>query len=227
MVDKVETLSSLMCYDSDYEKELHDALPLSPTQLQQACIKYKGGFRFWTGKFIHLSTQTRPDICYATQKLSEYNNNPTKVVFESIICLLLYLAGDVLHPLVYPCKPMTGHTKVSWYATPEQKFEVTVPNVPCLFADTELTQHLATYRTYYCIIITVFNVFILMKVKKTSTIMQHTADANMKASYDGFKHLLPVRNLFTFSGSPLDSPSQMFTDNATVHAIIDSKRMTL
>jgi hypothetical protein len=225
-VDKVKTLSSPMRYDSDYEKELHDALPLNPTQLKQACIKYKGGFRFWTGKFIHLSTQTRPDICYATQKLSEYNNNPTDVAFESIIRLLRYLAGDILRPLVYPRKPMNGHTKVSWYATPEQKYEVTVPNTPCVFADAELARCLATRRTYYCIIITVFNVFILMKVKKTSTIMQHTTDAEMKASYDGVKHLLPVRNLFAFSGSPLDKPSQMFTDNAAVHAVIDSKRMT-
>ena len=225
-IDKIKTLSSPMRYDSDYEKELYDALPLTPTQLQQACIKYKGGYRFWTGKFVHLSTQTRPDICYSTQKLSEYNNNPTEVAFESIVRLLRYLAGDVLRPLVYPRKAMTGHTKVSWYATPEQKFEVTVPNAPCLFADAELARCLATRRTYYCIIITVFNVFILMKVKKTSTIMQHTTDAEMKASYDGVKHLLPVRSLFTFSGSPLDSPTQMFTDNAAVHAIIDSKRMT-
>ena len=56
--------------------------------------------------------------------------------------------------------------------------------------------------------------------------MQHTTDAEMKASYDGVKHLQPVRKLFAFSGSPLPDPSQMFTDNAAVHAIIDSQRMT-
>ena len=56
--------------------------------------------------------------------------------------------------------------------------------------------------------------------------MQHTTDAEMKASYDGVRHILPIRQLFAFSGLPLLKPSQMFTDNAAVHAIIDSKRMT-
>ena len=65
-----------------------------------------------------------------------------------------------------------------------------------------------------------------MKIKKTSTIMHHTTDAEMKGSYDGVRHLQPIRALFAFSGIPLDKPSQLYTDNAAVHAIIDSKRMT-
>ena len=56
--------------------------------------------------------------------------------------------------------------------------------------------------------------------------MHHTTDAETKASYDGVKHLQPIRTLFAFSGLPLNKPSQMYTDNAAVHAIIDSKRMT-
>ena len=225
-LDRVKTLSSPMRYDSDFERELHDALPLTPSQLIDACIKYKGSYRFWTGKCIHLSTQTRADIAYSTQKLSEYNHAPTTVAFESLVRILRYLAGDILRPITYPRKSFDGHTKVSWFATPQTKYEVTVPNEPCLFADAELARCLATRRTYYCIIITVFNVFILIKIKKTSTIMQHTTDAEMKASYDGVRHLQPVRALFAFSGLPLNKPSQMFTDNAAVHAIIDSKRMT-
>ena len=225
-VEKIKTLSSPMRYDNDYEKDLIDALPLSPSQLQYACIKYKGSFRFWTGKFIHLSTQTRPDIGYATQRLSEHNNAPKEISFESVVRLLRYLAGDVLRPLIYPRQPFNGSTTVSWYATPDTKYEVTVPNLPSIFADAELARCIATRRTYYCVIITVFNVFILMKIKKTSTIAHHTTDAEMKASYDGVRHILPVRQLFAFSGLPLKDPSKMYTDNAAVHAIIDSKRMT-
>ena len=225
-VDRVKTLSSPMRYDSDFEKDLVNALPLSPTQLQIVCIKYKGSYRFWTGKFIHLCTQTRPDISYATQRLSEFNNSPTELAFECIVRVLRYLAGDVLRPIVYPRKSFDGYTKVTWFATPESKFEIDVPNKPCLFADAELARCIATRRTYYCVIITVFNVFILMKIRKTTTIMQHTTDAEMKASYDGVRHLLPIRQIFAFSGLPLRDPSKMYTDNAAVHAIIDSKRMT-
>jgi hypothetical protein len=225
-IDKIKTLSSPMRYDNDFEKDLLDALPLSPNQLQAACIKYKGSFRFWTGKFMHLCTQTRPDISYATQRLSEYNNAPTEISFECIVRILRYLAGDVLRPIIYPRKPFDGSTTVSWYATPDTKFEVTVPNLPCIFADAELARCIATRRSYYCVIITVFNVFILMKIKKTSTIAHHTTDSEMKATYDGVRHLQPIRQLFAFSGLPLGKPSKMFTDNAAVHAVIDSSRMT-
>ena len=62
-----------------------------------------------------------------------------------------------------------------------------------------------------------------MKIKKTSTIMQHTTDAEMKASYDGVHQLLPIRQIFAFSGLPLQDPSRMYTDNAAVHAITDLK----
>jgi cobalamin biosynthesis Co2+ chelatase CbiK len=83
-----------------------------------------------------------------------------------------------------------------------------------MFADTELGRCLATCQTYYCIVITVFNVYILMKIKKTSSVMVHTTDGEMRASYAGVRHLIPIWKVFAFSGVPL------------VDAIIDSKRMT-
>ena len=225
-VDKIKTISSPMRYDSEFEKDMFHALPLTEKELEQACITYKGGYRFWTGKFVFLSSQTRTDICYATRRLSEYNNFPTIVMFEAIVRVLRYLAGDILRPVVYPREPLSGSTNVNWYATPDSKFEITVPNNPCVFADAELARCLATRRTYFCIIITIFNVFVTMKIKKTNTIMHHTTDAEMKASYDGLRQLMPIRQLFSFCGLPLAEPSKMFTDNAAVSAIIDSERMT-
>ena len=56
--------------------------------------------------------------------------------------------------------------------------------------------------------------------------MQYTTDAKMKASYDRVcQELLPIRQIFAFSGLPHQDPSKMYTDNAAVHVIIDSKRM--
>lgn len=225
-IDKVKTIGSPMRYDSDYEKDMFHALPLTEKEMQQACIDYRGSYRFWTGKFVFLSEQTRVDISYATRRLSEYNNSPTIVMFESIVRVLRYLAGDILRPIVYPRAPFSESSTVTWYATPESKFTITVPHEPCVFADAELARCLATRRTYFCIIITVFNVFVTMKIKKTNTIMHHTTDAEMKASYDGVRQVIPIRQLFSFSGLPLGKPSQMFTDNAAVATIIDSERMT-
>lgn len=173
-----------------------------------------------------LNTQTRPDLSYTNQRLSEFNTKPNKLVFTSIVRVLRYLAGDILRPVIYPRKPFSGDTRVSWFSTPEKKTDISVPNVPCLFADAELGRCLATRKSYHCVIITIFNVYVMIKIKKTTTIMRHTTDSEMNATYSGVNLILPVRKLFLFSGVPLSEPSKTFTDNSAVHAVIDSDRIT-
>ena len=119
-----------MRYDSDYERELFEALPFPPTVLQQFSIKYKGGYRFWIGKLMYLVTQTRFDIGFPVQKLSEYNCGPTKPAFESIVRILRYLAGDILRPIVYPKKRFDANDHITLYATSTDKHDITVPSTP-------------------------------------------------------------------------------------------------
>ena len=225
-VDHVKCIKSPMRYDNDYEKELADAYPLNESGLKEATITYKGSYRFWTGKLIYLNTNTRPEISYCNQRLSEYNAAPTLIAFMSIVRILRYLAGDVLRPVIYPRQQFDGTTTVSWYTTPENKFNVTVPNMPCVFADAELGRCLDTRKSYTCVVITIFNVYVLIKIKKSTTVMRHTTDSEMTATYNGINILIPIRKLFEFSGVPLNQPSTTFTDNAAVHAVIDSERIT-
>ena len=227
LVDIVKTATTPMRYDTDWEREMFHAQPLDAVAYRNACIKYKGPFRFWTGKFTFLSTQTRSDIIFATQRLSEYNNAPTLPAFEGVVRVLRYLAGDILRPISFPCTTFDGINKIiSIASTNEKPIELEVTNLPNLFTDAELARDLATRHSYFCTCITVFNVLIQIKVKKTSTIMQHTTDSEMKGSFAGVRQLLPVRQLFAFNGYPLAEPSPLFVDNAAVAAIIDSKRMT-
>ena len=225
-VTHVKTVKAPMRYDQDYEKELLDAFPLSPPEIAKATIEYKGSFRFWTGKLMFLNTQTRPDLSYTNQRLSEYNANPNKVVFSTIVRVLRYLAGDILRPVIYPRQPFSGSTRVSWFSTPETQQNIEVPNTPCLFADAELARCLVSRRSYHCVIITIFNVYVLIKIKKTTTVMRHTTDSEMNATYSGVNLIIPIRKLFLFSGVPLSNPSKAFTDNSAVHAVVDSDRMT-
>ena len=76
-VDNIKTVKTPMRYDTDFERELYEAFPLPPSALQQFAIKYKGGYRFWIGKLMFLCTQTRFEIGFAVQRLSEYNCGPT------------------------------------------------------------------------------------------------------------------------------------------------------
>ena len=225
-VDKIKTLRTPMRYDNEYEKELYDALPLPMPTLQKFAIKYKGAYRFWIGKFMYLSTQTRFDIGFAVQRLSEFNTAPTQISYESIVRILRFLAGDVLRPITYPKRSFDGSDKVSWFATPDKKQELHVNNTPTLFFDAEFAKDMATRRSYFCNIITIFNVVILFKVKKSTSIMHHTTDSELKGGSSGVRQLLPIRQLFTFNGYPLPTASNAFTDNAAVHASVESSRMT-
>ena len=225
-VDHVKTIRTPLRYDSDFERELHDALPLPPKALQIFTIKYKGAYRFWIGKLMFLCTQTRFDIGFAVQRLSEYNVGPTQPAFESITRILRYLAGDVIRPLTYPKRRFDSKDSVTWYSSPNDKKELEVSSSPTLFFDAEFAKDIASRHSYFCNIITVFNVAVLFKIKKSSSIMLHTTDSELKGGSSGVRQLLPVRQLFSFNGHPLPQPSTAFTDNAAVHAIIESNRMT-
>ena len=225
-VDTIKTVKTPMRYDSDFEKELYNALPLPPTALKHYTIKYKGAFRYWIGKLMFLSTQTRFDIGFAVQRLSEYNNGPTQPAFESVVRILRYLAGDILRPLTYPKRKLEGQDRITWFATPTEQYDLTVNNTPTLFFDAEFAKDMSSRHSYFCNIITVYNVIVLFKVKKTSSIMLHTTDSEMKGGSSGVRQLLPIRQLFSFNGYKLPSPSQAYTDNSAVHAIIESNRMT-
>jgi len=206
--------------------ELYEAIPLTPELLKQCCIEYKGSYRFWTGKLNFLSSHTRYDIAFPVQRLSEYNNAPTLIAFQSIVRLLRYLAGDILRPIMYPRKQLDTSTTVTWFATPETNFSIKVSHMPTVFADAELGRCLATRRSYYCIIITVLNVVVFFKICKSTTVQPHTTASEINASYKGIRYLEPIRTLFAFSGHPLAKPSDLYTDNSAVQAVVESERMT-
>jgi hypothetical protein len=169
---------------------------------------------------------TRYDILYATQRLSEFNNNPTAVAYQEFVRILRYLAKDVIRPLMFPREPFTSSHSVSYYVTPETSMSLEISNLPTLFTDAELARDISTRRSYYCTVIVVLNVIVQMKVKKTVRIMQHTTDAELNGAYCGVRHLKPIRQLFSFMGLPLGEPTTLHTDNAAVAAIIDSGRLT-
>jgi hypothetical protein len=66
-VDTVKSLSTPMRHDTEFEKEMHDAIPLSKSELKQYSLNYKGSYQFWTGIFNFVACITRFDIMYATQ----------------------------------------------------------------------------------------------------------------------------------------------------------------
>ena len=109
---------------------------------------------------------------------------------------------------------------------PGEKVEMTIPNQPINFNDAEFARCLATRHSYYCTLIMVLGVMVQMKVNKTESPMIHTTDSEMKTNFNGCRNLMPVRGLFDCMGCPCQDPSPMFMDNRSVHAVIESGRIT-
>ena len=65
-----------------------------------------------------------------------------------------------------------------------------------------------------------------MKVSKTTSVMTHTTDSEIKAKFEGIRQLQPIRRLLEQMGYPQNGPTPSYTDNAAVSAIIDTERMT-
>jgi hypothetical protein len=225
-VDKIKTASNPMRSDNDLEKELYDAFPLSANELTNYSITYKGSYRFWTGKLQFVSSQTRFDTLFATQRCAEFNNAPSAISFQMIARILRYFAKDVLRPLMFPRGSIQGSQNISYFVTPEHSMNLEVSNLPTLFTDAELARDLTTRKSYYCTIIVVMNVIVQMKVKKTIRIMQHTTDSELHGAFVGVRYLKPIRQLCAFMGFPLGKPTTLHVDNAAVEAIIKSDRVT-
>ena len=224
--DKVKTVSTPMCYDNAFEQELLDQQPLSQSELTEYAITYKGTYRYHTGTFGHAYNITRWDIKYAVQRLAEYNNAPSDILFKCIAQIHRYLSGDPHRPLTFPRSSFAGSSKLSYMVTPTQEVEFLLPNAPTNFNDAELARCLKSRKTYFCTMICVLGVIIQMKVKKTETIMTHTTDAEMRANFECCCHLIPIRTLYNEIGFNMHESSVLFCNNKAVVDIVDSGRMT-
>ena len=127
---------------------------------------------------------------------------------------------------MFPHKSLDGSSTITWYSIPNTSLSLTVSHLPSVFADAELGRCLASRRSYYCVIITVLNVVVFFKICKTDTVQPHTTASEISASYRGIRYLEPIRTLFAFSGYPLKSPSDLYTDNSAVQTVVELKRMT-
>jgi hypothetical protein len=69
-----------------------------------------------TGSLNHLSVYTRPDIAFATSKLSKFNANPTKTHFKAALHVLRYLKSTRNFCIVYRRSPTVPITDIIGYS---------------------------------------------------------------------------------------------------------------
>ena len=87
--------------DNSYQRQLEQA-PIPTEEEIKALEKEMGfGYRQAIGELIYAMVTCRPDISYATIKLSQYSTRPTRIHFEAIKNIMRYLKYTIDDGIYY------------------------------------------------------------------------------------------------------------------------------
>ena len=113
---------------------------MSTDQIKEYAIIFKGGYQHYTSKVQYIAIYTWLGIVLSVQHLSELNNSPIEMAFESIGCDYRYFARDT-----------TTCTIIC--------FQAPVQNI----LDSEFTIFISDRKTCYCLIIMLYNAAVQWK----------------------------------------------------------------
>ena len=71
---KVPFQSSPFPLDNGVEMKIFEATDLSDKELSELAKIHRGGYSTWAGALLHIAVKSRPDLSYATMRLTGYNS---------------------------------------------------------------------------------------------------------------------------------------------------------
>jgi hypothetical protein len=95
--------------EASFEKRLFEAAPLTPLALHQHEKTLGASFNSTVGALMHITSISRPDLAYATMRLSGYMSCPNLPIFEALHHTMCYLYHHPHLPIMYPAKPTKSH----------------------------------------------------------------------------------------------------------------------
>jgi hypothetical protein len=113
--DKISTLKPVHTpfrTDSEYEKELLEQLPATPTELKELEKRYMGTFPGILGEIMHIECITRFDLSYTIRRLGAYTHAPNAAAFAGLYRALRYIATHPHRPIMYPSKDLSGYEEL-------------------------------------------------------------------------------------------------------------------
>jgi len=107
--------------DRDYEQELMNAIPASPSELKLLEKEYKGSYATLYGQLLHVATVSRPQISYALLRLGKFQSGPCRTGFEGLKRIFRYLATHPNVPIMYAKGPQSHRNIISSFPMKNQK----------------------------------------------------------------------------------------------------------
>ena len=221
--------------DPAWHKDLNGAVgdpdPKAQAKLaKQMQVTYRAG----VGELIWAMTTTRPDLAYASVKLSQGNNCPSDRHYHGLKHALKYLYSTKDDGLYFwRTAPRTEFEKGPNPPINSSKHDLLLDNRPehdasvaHAYADSDWATCVKTRRSFGGSVIRLAGGTIAYKSKFQPTVAGSSTEAEFMAAYDTGKMILFVRSVLWDLGVPQEAATVLYEDNDACTAMGNAQKPT-
>ena len=222
--------------DSAYLHKLETATPLSDTERKALEAQLGFTYRQGIGEILYALVTCRPDISFATIKLSQYSVSPSAIHYEALKDVYRYLKATQDEGIYYwrqqprmdlpvgppPVRRHDGNYEESEVATRQEN------DIRALIAavDSDHAGDTAHQKSVTGIAITIAGGVVLYKTSYQQVIAHSSAEAEFVAACDAGKYILYLRSLLEEIGLAQEDATVLYEDNQGALLMANAQRPT-
>ena len=221
--------------DATYRSALEQAQPATTSELQQLEKEYGFKYRQGIGEILYAMVTCRPDISFPVVKLSQYSVGPSRIHFEAVKKLYLYLKATKSEGIHYwrtklrPDLPSGIQPNVH----PDNHLHSDIKNTPPskssrLFSasDSDHASDSTHRKSISGIIHMLAGGAIHYKTKYQDIVAQSTSEAEFIAAAETGKQILYNRSILDAIGLPQEQATTLYQDNQGALMMANAQKPT-
>jgi dUTP pyrophosphatase len=225
-----------MHHDPKYQRKLETAVPSTPTELKHLEKEYNFTYRQGVGELIYAMVTCRPDISYATIKLSQYSTKPSSIHFEALKQIYLYITATKNEGIHYwriqPRQdlPIIKQCDIKIDETYDESTKITrhviEPRTMNAAVDSDFAGDQSHRRSVTGISLQLAGATVLYKTKFQDVVAQSSTEAEFIAAAEAAKFILYVRSIMDEIGIPQQYATTLYEDNRGAMHMANSQQPT-
>ena len=217
---KASNLPVPMRNDPAYQKQLETA-PRPTTENEQQAIQHAAGFsyRMTTGELIYAMVTARPEISFATTKLTQYGSSPALIHYQAVKQVYAFLNNTREDGLIFwrreprmdlpdVSPPLPRSNTGDWLPQ-----ITTHPTTPVAYSDSDWGSDTTHRRSVSGIIIMVAGAAVVYKTHYQRAVALSSTEAEFVSASDAGKMALYIRSLLSNLGLTQRQPTSLRIDN--------------
>jgi hypothetical protein len=211
-----------------FEKQLFEAAPLPTFDLHQHEKSIGILFNSTIGALMHITTISRPDLAYATMRLSGYMSCPNLLIFHALHHTMCYLYHHPHLPIMYPSKPSKSSDSALstfWAKGHAEYLTSDYGDGLVTFIDADHARCLRSCRSVSVYFILYNGVAISWSCKKQLQTALHSTAAEITALFRGSFKTVLLHQLLQSIGLPPSTPTPTFADDQGTINLIRTNRL--